>query len=576
MGSSRWFGLHRRRCRGFVRRFDRPTAVTFAPGLQRLPHCSGCGGGRCLAQRPEPADVHSNRLFQHAPNHLHRSQRPVHHPRRAEGWSLMQAATANGVEGILGECGGSCACATCHCYVDDLMAKVLARRRRVSWTCWRTWPTSAAPTAAWPARSRPAPRWKADRAPARDSGMTSRRAPTCRHRRRRPGRPCRRPRRCAAAALPAALTLLGDEPTAPTTARRCPRPGWPARSAPRNWRCARPRCWRKKGITCAPACRVEAIDRAAQHGGWPTAAPCPTPAWCWPPAPRPRRLPLPGRRAQRAAAAHARRRQRHGRALATLRRAAGLPVVVIGGGFIGLEVAATARKKGLAVTVLEAAPRLLAACWRRCCQTGTPRCTANHGVELVLGARRAIEPAPTAWPRRALADGSGCHPAAWCAGRGRGRQRPAGRAPPAWPATAASWWTTAAAPPTRTSSPPATAPRAAWPTARLLRLESVQNATEQGKSAAAALLGQPRPFTATPWFWSDQYDKKLQMAGLSAGADAWALRGDSLAGASFSVYHFRAGKLVGGGLGERRQGPPAGAQAAGRASANRLGSSTYS
>ena len=43
-----------------------------------------------------------------------------------DGWSLMQAATANGVEGILGECGGSCACATCHCYVDDLMAKVLA------------------------------------------------------------------------------------------------------------------------------------------------------------------------------------------------------------------------------------------------------------------------------------------------------------------------------------------------------------------------------------------------------------------------------------------------------------------
>ncbi|MFN7197529.1 MAG: oxidoreductase C-terminal domain-containing protein, partial [Hylemonella sp.] len=44
----------------------------------------------------------------------------------------------------------------------------------------------------------------------------------------------------------------------------------------------------------------------------------------------------------------------------------------------------------------------------------------------------------------------------------------------------------------------------------------MQNATEQGKSAAAALLGQERPFTATPWFWSDQYDRKLQMAGLSS------------------------------------------------------------
>ena len=42
-----------------------------------------------------------------------------------EGWNLMQAATANGVDGILGECGGSCACATCHCYVDDLLATLL-------------------------------------------------------------------------------------------------------------------------------------------------------------------------------------------------------------------------------------------------------------------------------------------------------------------------------------------------------------------------------------------------------------------------------------------------------------------
>lgn len=43
----------------------------------------------------------------------------------ADGWSLMQGATANGIEGIVGECGGSCACATCHCYVDELVARVL-------------------------------------------------------------------------------------------------------------------------------------------------------------------------------------------------------------------------------------------------------------------------------------------------------------------------------------------------------------------------------------------------------------------------------------------------------------------
>ena len=52
----------------------------------------------------------------------HGTATPVNVP---EGWNLMQAATANGVDGILGECGGSCACATCHCYVDDLLAAVL-------------------------------------------------------------------------------------------------------------------------------------------------------------------------------------------------------------------------------------------------------------------------------------------------------------------------------------------------------------------------------------------------------------------------------------------------------------------
>ncbi len=74
----------------------------------------------------------------------------------------MQGATANGVDGIIGECGGSCACATCHCYVDDLLAPACCPPpRKTSWTCWTTWWPSAAPTAAWPARSRPAPPSKA-------------------------------------------------------------------------------------------------------------------------------------------------------------------------------------------------------------------------------------------------------------------------------------------------------------------------------------------------------------------------------------------------------------------------------
>ena len=81
----------------------------------------------------------------------------------------------------------------------------------------------------------------------------------------------------------------------------------------------------------------------------------------------------------------------------------------------------------------------------------------------------------------------------------------------------------------------------------LRRLESVQNAMEQAKSAAVALLGRERPFTATPWFWSDQYDVKLQMAGLTAGFDTVVTRGAAKVDATtrkFSWYYFRAGQLI--------------------------------
>jgi 3-phenylpropionate/trans-cinnamate dioxygenase ferredoxin reductase component len=77
----------------------------------------------------------------------------------------------------------------------------------------------------------------------------------------------------------------------------------------------------------------------------------------------------------------------------------------------------------------------------------------------------------------------------------------------------------------------------------LVRLESVQNAIEQAKSAAAALLGKERPFTAAPWFWSDQYDVRLQMAGLTAGHDKTVLRG-AVGDAKFSVFYFRGERLI--------------------------------
>jgi 3-phenylpropionate/trans-cinnamate dioxygenase ferredoxin reductase subunit len=77
-----------------------------------------------------------------------------------------------------------------------------------------------------------------------------------------------------------------------------------------------------------------------------------------------------------------------------------------------------------------------------------------------------------------------------------------------------------------------------------LRLESVQNATDQAKTASSTLCGKLQPYRALPWFWSDQYDLKLQIAGLSQGFDQVVLRGDSESGRSFAAFYFRQGRLL--------------------------------
>ena len=78
---------------------------------------------------------------------------------------------------------------------------------------------------------------------------------------------------------------------------------------------------------------------------------------------------------------------------------------------------------------------------------------------------------------------------------------------------------------------------------RMFRLESVPNALEQAKQAAAAITGRPGPAPETPWFWSDQYDLKLQIAGLPFDADDIVVRGDP-ASARFAVFHLKAGRLL--------------------------------
>ncbi|MDR7100905.1 FAD-dependent oxidoreductase [Croceicoccus sp. BE223] len=77
----------------------------------------------------------------------------------------------------------------------------------------------------------------------------------------------------------------------------------------------------------------------------------------------------------------------------------------------------------------------------------------------------------------------------------------------------------------------------------VMRLESVQNASDMAKTVAKAIMGEMDPYKATPWFWSNQYDLKLQTVGLSTGHDETVLRGDP-ASRSFSVVYLKEGRVV--------------------------------
>jgi 3-phenylpropionate/trans-cinnamate dioxygenase ferredoxin reductase component len=76
-----------------------------------------------------------------------------------------------------------------------------------------------------------------------------------------------------------------------------------------------------------------------------------------------------------------------------------------------------------------------------------------------------------------------------------------------------------------------------------LRIESVQNATDQANAAARAICGQPQPYDSIPWFWSNQYDLKLQTVGLSVGHDSTLIRGDPEA-RSFSLLYLLEGRVI--------------------------------
>jgi 3-phenylpropionate/trans-cinnamate dioxygenase ferredoxin reductase component len=220
-------------------------------------------------------------------------------------------------------------------------------------------------------------------------------------------------------------------------------------------------------------------------------------------------------------------------------------VVVIGAGFIGLEVAATARKLGCRVDVIEMSPRVMG---RAVSTTLSEYAAAKHraeGVSLHLSRGLAgIEGEGGSVRRVALADGERLRADLVLIGTG------------AVPVTALAEAAGLACvngilvdPMMRTSDPAilAIGDCAAHPNpfadGRTVRLESVQNAIDQGKTAAATILGREEPYRAVPWFWSDQFNMKLQMAGLLPAGSAGVLRGDP-ASDRFSIFHLVEERVV--------------------------------
>lgn len=217
-------------------------------------------------------------------------------------------------------------------------------------------------------------------------------------------------------------------------------------------------------------------------------------------------------------------------------------VVVIGGGYIGLEVAAVARMHGHEVTVLEGRERVMSRVVAEPMSQHFEALHRAHGVDIRTNVAIAGITGGTHVTGVALADGStvaadfvlvsvGARPNDELAAV-------AGLAVDDGILVDES---------TRTSAPDifAAGDCTRFPSRRYgrkVRLESVQNAIDQGKAAAHAMLGEAQAYDPVPWFWSDQYDSKLQIAGLSEGYDR--IAAEQSGTASLAVSYFVGDRLL--------------------------------
>ena len=334
-----------------------------------------------------------------------------------------------------------------------------------------------------------------------------------------------------------AITLLADEPYAPYQRP----PLWKkylAGELPRERLLLRPAAfYAEKNVTLRLGCRVAELEPAARRVRLADGRTLGYDRLLLATGSRPRRLDVPGTTL---------RGVHYLRTLAdvdgiTAELTAGARVVLIGAGFIGLEVAAVLRHRGLDVTVLEAFERVLgravgpevAAFYADCHRAAGVALHCSVTVRALHGSERvtAIETTDgRQFPCDVAIIGIGVVPNVELAAAA-GLPCDNGIAVDELARTADNCVVAAG---DCTSHPI---------NGRRVRLESVPNAVHQARVAAGTLLGTPAPYAEVPWFWSDQYDVKLQIVGLSHGHDQVVLRGDP-ATRSFAAFYLRDGELL--------------------------------
>lgn len=219
-------------------------------------------------------------------------------------------------------------------------------------------------------------------------------------------------------------------------------------------------------------------------------------------------------------------------------------LVIVGAGYIGLEAAAVARQLGLEVTVLEMEQRALARVTSPVISSFYEALHMEHGVDVRCGARLgSLKGKDGKLTHAVLASGEEIEADMVLAGIGilPNIELAQDAGLPCKNGIIVDEDARTSDPRIFAAGDCTVRPLAHY--ARTGRLESVHNAIEQGKLAAAAIMGKPRPALDCPWFWSDQYDIKLQIAGLSQGYDEIVVRGD-IEAKKFAAFYKKNGRLI--------------------------------